>query len=98
MYVGFLWAIFRELGRIRKRAPDTPNGQRIVLESIAITLGLTGTLVAGIFSDRLYGEVVYWLAAFTALLRHMLNLELKAEEGAANRSEGADVSEPAALA
>ncbi len=98
MYVGFLGAIFRELGRIRKQAPDTPNGQRIVLESTAITLGLTGTLVAGIFSDRLYGEVVYWLAAFTALLRHILNLELEAEREAANRSEETDISKPAALA
>ncbi len=98
MYVGFLWAIFRELGRIRRRVPDTPGGQRIVLESVALTLGLTGTLVAGIFSDRLYGEVVYWLAAFTALLRHMHTLELQAEHEAANRTEGTDVSESAALA
>lgn len=98
LYTGFLWAIFRELAHIRRRAPDTPGGQRIVLESVALTLGLSGTLVAGLFSDRLYGEVIYWLAAFTALLRHTHTLELKAQDEAANRIEETNVGEPAALA
>ncbi len=100
LYVGFIGSLYRELAYIRRRAPDTPGGQRLALESVAMTLGMTGTLIAGCFSDRLYGEVIYWLAAFTALLRHVYQLELKTAQKAANRSEGTDVSdgETAALA
>ncbi len=91
LYVGFIGSLYRELAYIRRRAPDTPGGQRLALECLAITLGMTGTLIAGLFSDRLYGEVIYWLAAFTALARHVYQVELKVAEETANGNGGTDV-------
>jgi len=41
------------------------------IESIALMLGLIGVLVAGIFTSRFYAEVIYWLAAFGAILKNV---------------------------
>jgi hypothetical protein len=53
------------------------------MESIAITLGLFGMLVAGVFVNRFYAEVIYWLCAFAAILRN-LQVQAMAEEAQDN--------------
>ena len=84
-FFGFIWSTLRELRDIRMRAPNTPEGERIALESVALTLGICGVMIGGLFSTRTYGEIVYWLPAFAAVLRNIHTQELRQE------------SEPAAL-
>lgn len=73
--VGFILSTFYELHDIRKKAPKTAEGQKIWLHSLAITLGFTGLLVAGIFTSRLMAEVLYWLPALSAALKNLQVLE-----------------------
>jgi O-antigen ligase len=81
-FLAFLIGTFRELHRIRRVSPTTPEQTTLQLQSLAIELGLIGFLTAGIFSNGLYSEVVYWLPAFTAVLRNLYFNECKE---AANR-------------
>lgn len=68
LFTGFLWITFRYLHRVRRQSqgPDW-----FYYRSLAIELGLIGTLVAGIFSVRFYGESVYWLAGLAFALHRM---------------------------
>jgi hypothetical protein len=63
-YLGFIGATFRLLHRVRAECTDDITFYR----SLAIEIGLIGTLAAGTFSDRLYGESIYWLCALAVVV------------------------------
>ena len=56
----FLGSAFRCLHRVRRRSTE-PDW--FYYRSLALELGLVGTLVAAFFSVRFYGESIYWMAA-----------------------------------
>ena len=60
LWLAFLGSAVLTLHRIRRRCrgPDWFYDR-----SLALELGLIGTLVAAFFSVRFYGESIYWLAA-----------------------------------
>jgi putative inorganic carbon (hco3(-)) transporter len=68
LWCGFLAATFSLSWSIRRRLDNQPWFYNRLL---AIELGLIGTLVAGIFGQRLYGESVYWLCALVVSLHRM---------------------------
>ena len=90
LFMAFILSTIRGLLKIRKEAPQTPAGERVRMDSIALILGLVGVLTAGFFFNRLYAEAIYWLAAFAAVLR---NLHAQVVETAAQSV--ADDYEPA---
>ena len=71
LFMTFILSTIWGLLKIRKEAPQTPAGERVRMDSIALILGLVGILSAGFFFNRLYAESVYWLAAFAAVLRNI---------------------------
>lgn len=76
-FLGFLISTFRELHRLRKASPITREEKRMYAETYAIELGLIGVLAAGIFTNRLYAEAIYWLPAFTSVLKDLYFNERK---------------------
>jgi probable O-glycosylation ligase (exosortase A-associated) len=72
LFMMFILSTIWGLLKIRKEAPQTPAGERVRMDSIALILGLVGILSAGFFFNRLYAESVYWLTAFAAVLRNIL--------------------------
>ena len=68
LFVGFLVVTFWSLHRVRK---ESSGPDWFYYRSLAIELGLIGTLVAGVFSVRFYGESIYWFAALSVVLRRM---------------------------
>jgi hypothetical protein len=72
-----LTSTFRELHDLRKISPSTPEQTRLFVETYAIELGLVGVLAAGIFTNRLYAEAVYWLPAFATVLKNLYLNERK---------------------
>jgi len=68
LFVAFILATFRILHRIRAETTDPEAYYR----SLAIQIGLIGTLAASTFSDRLYGESIYWLCAL-AVVAHRIH-------------------------
>jgi probable O-glycosylation ligase (exosortase A-associated) len=71
LFMMFILSTIWGLLKIRKEAPQTPAGERVRMDSIALILGLVGILSAGFFFNRLYAESVYWLTAFAAVLRNI---------------------------
>ena len=63
VYISFIVSTFRLLHRIRAECTDTATYYR----SLAIQIGLIGTFTAATFSDRLYGESIYWLCALAVV-------------------------------
>jgi putative inorganic carbon (HCO3(-)) transporter len=63
IFVGFIGATFKMLHRVRRETAD----QATYYRSLAIQIGLIGTLAASVFSDRLYGESIYWLCALAVV-------------------------------
>lgn len=74
-FMGFILSTFYELHDIRKKVPDTEEGRKIWMQSLAITLGFLGVLTAGAFTSRLMAEVTYWLPAFAAALKNLQVIE-----------------------
>lgn len=68
LFLGFLFFTFRALHRVRARE-DVSDW--FFYRSLAIEVGLIGTLVAGFFSARFYGESIYWLCALAIALERM---------------------------
>jgi probable O-glycosylation ligase (exosortase A-associated) len=91
LFMGFILSTIRGLLKIRREAPQTPAGERLRLNSIALILSLVGMLSAGFFINRLHAESVYWLAAFAAVLR---NIHAQVAEAAIGNAQ-ADDCEPA---
>jgi O-antigen ligase len=63
LFLGFMGSTFRMLHRVRRETQD----QMAYYRSLAIQIGLIGTLAASTFSDRLYGESIYWLCALAVV-------------------------------
>jgi hypothetical protein len=63
----------RFLHRVRKRMPDN---SWYYYRSLTIEAALCGTLVASLFSSRLYGESIYWMCALAFALHRMQSTEL----------------------
>ena len=70
LFLGFLIHTFLILGRIRRDRFKAPS-YRYYVDAVAIQMGLIGILVAGIFHNRLYSEVIYWFGAFAVALRNI---------------------------
>ena len=70
LFLGFLIHIFIILRKIRKDGVKTPN-YRYYIDATALQMGLIAILIAGIFHNRLYSEVIYWIGAFAVALRNM---------------------------
>jgi hypothetical protein len=70
LFCGFLIHIFVILVKIRGDAKSDKKGF-FFINSLSIALGLIGILIAGIFHNRLYSEVIYWYAAFAVALRNI---------------------------
>jgi putative inorganic carbon (hco3(-)) transporter len=67
LYAGFFMSVFLLLRQVRKRA-----GFGIwYYRALAIELSLVGLLVAGLFTDRLYSEAPYWMAALAIALHRI---------------------------
>jgi hypothetical protein len=66
-YLGIYGTTLFMLRRIKKRALPAENGF-FYWRAFAIQLGLIAYLVAGTFTDRLYGEAGYWLIGLTYAL------------------------------
>ncbi|MBA3884176.1 MAG: O-antigen ligase family protein [Acidobacteria bacterium] len=75
LFFGFMFATFRMLHRIRKRAPDNPW---YYYRSLTIEVALIGTMAAAFFSNRLLGESIYWMCALAFALYRMQLTELEA--------------------
>ena len=73
LWCGFMAATLLLLHRIRRRAPDN---QWYFYRALAIEVGLIGTLTAAFFSNRLYGESIYWLCALAVALHRIQSTEL----------------------
>ncbi len=82
--MGFILSTFYELYDIRKKAPNTEEGRKIWLHSVALTLGFIGVLTAGAFTSRLIAEVLYWLPAFSAALKNLQVIESEKTQLAIN--------------
>jgi O-antigen ligase len=81
-FMGILLTTLSQLHKIRKTPPSTEIEHKIHLYSLAIELGIVGSMVAGVFTSRIYGEATYWLPAFTAVL-----VNINAHEKAKAREE-----------
>lgn len=73
-YLGFLLSTYKSLRsavRIRTSAGDVDGG----LLAKFLLASLTGILVAGLFVDRLYSEVLYWICALSVVCDHLIRQE-----------------------
>lgn len=71
LFLGFLIVSLRELHRLRRDPPTTPEQRRLYAMSIAIELGLVGMITAGMFGSRLQTESIYWFAGYISVLRNL---------------------------
>ena len=77
LWLFFIGSNFWQLHSFRRKNQHSEN--RYVIESIAIQSALFGFLVASIFGDRLYAEVIYWLCAMSASLWHVSEQQTEQE-------------------
>lgn len=68
LWTGFLVLTVYQSWKVRQRAQGEPW---YYYRLLAVELGLIGTIVAGVFGQRLYGESVYWLCALVVSLKRM---------------------------
>jgi O-antigen ligase len=73
LWLAFIAATLVLLHRVRR---ITPQNDWYFYRSLAIEVGLIGTLTAAFFSNRLYGESIYWLCALAFALYRMQATEL----------------------
>jgi hypothetical protein len=73
LYLIFMITTFRMLRQIRRRAS---GNDWYFYRSLAIQVALIGTWTAGVFSNRLYGESIYWLCALAFALHRIQSTEL----------------------
>jgi O-antigen ligase len=78
LWSGFIGSTFLLLRRCCRQSRDNPW---FFYRFFAIELALIGTLTAGIFTSRLYGESVYWMCALAVAL-HRIHATAVAEEDA----------------
>lgn len=76
-FVGMLMHCAIYLRRVKKIARRFPSLSRFYFEATAIQLSLLGILTAGVFHNQSYAEVLYWLCAFSIMLRNIVVNEVK---------------------
>lgn len=78
-YLGLMYtAIFTLPRHVKRRAADDGDNY-FYWRALAVQLGLIAYFVAGLFSDRLYGEAGYWMIALSyALYRVQLTDQVEA--------------------
>lgn len=90
-YVGIYGSAFLMTRRIKRAAAVRGDGGRFYYwRALAIQLGMTAYLVAGAFTDRLYGEAGYWLIALAYAL-YRVQCTDDAEEIASTEAAGISV-------
>ena len=77
LYAGFAMMTFLTLHRIRRKGK---RNDWYFYRSLGIQCGLIGTWTAGFFSNRLYGESIYWMCALAFALYRIQATELAAEQ------------------
>jgi hypothetical protein len=82
-FLGVYGAAFRVLSRVKKAALPSENGF-YYWRALAIQLALIAYLVAGTFTDRLYGEAGYWLIGLAYALYRIQVTEQAASRGTAS--------------
>jgi putative inorganic carbon (hco3(-)) transporter len=80
LWSGFIISTLLLLRRSRRSAA---NDSWYFYRFMAVEIALIGTLVAGIFTNRLYGESVYWMCALAFALHRMHATATTAEAAAA---------------
>lgn len=88
-YLMYLGATFWALQRRRR----TLGTSREAVECLAVQVSLVGIFIGGIFINRVYGEIMYWIPAIGAAL---INVTAAAETADVlePRVKGSPVSEP----
>lgn len=90
LFLAFIGATFTMLHVVRRHAS---GHDALFYRSLAIQVGLIGTLAAGTFSDRFYGESIYWMCALSvALYRIHATVTVTAEQPAVSGFERARVA------
>jgi hypothetical protein len=77
LFLGFLFVTLKQLHDIRKR---TPANHWYVYRALATEVALVGTMSAATFSNRLYGESIYWMCALAFALHRLQSTELAGSE------------------
>jgi probable O-glycosylation ligase (exosortase A-associated) len=70
-FLSFLLSTIQGLHEMRKTPPTSPDQKQMYAISYGIELGLVGLLTAGMFTNRLYAEAVYWLPAIAHVLKNL---------------------------
>ena len=83
LYFGYYIALFRLMWQVRKRAPD---GGIWYYRAVAIELAMVAVFVAGLFSDRLYGEAPYWMGGFAVVTHRLQTHQLARQREAAGET------------
>jgi hypothetical protein len=86
LYLGFMIATLRLLHNIRRR---TPENEWYFYRSLTVEVALIGTMTAAMFSNRLYGESIYWLCALAFALHRLQSTELARSADETQASESA---------
>jgi O-antigen ligase len=69
LFLAFITSTVLTLRRVRRRCSD--GDEFFFYRSVAIQVAFAGTLVAATFSDRFYGESIYWMAALAVALERI---------------------------
>jgi len=75
-YLGFLIHSFFIMMRIKKYAHLTQTPNFYYLNASALQLGLVGNLIAGMTHNHQYMEIIFWLCAFSVVLRVIQKKEI----------------------
>jgi hypothetical protein len=75
LFFGFMFMTLVLLHRVRKRAPDN---HWYFYRALTVEVAIIGTMTAAFFSNRLYGESIYWMCALAFALYRMQSTELEA--------------------
>jgi O-antigen ligase len=73
-WLAFYAAVFWTLLKTR-RLCLTAGNDGLYIRTVAITVGLVGSLVASLFSDRLYSEGIYWIVSMAIAVNRVSRIE-----------------------
>lgn len=95
-YLGIYGSAFLNLSRVKRAAQTRENGF-FYWRAFAMQLGIIAYMVAGSFSDRLYGEAGYWLVGLSYALLRVQRTEHAAIASATSEDAGpsAETAAPA---
>ena len=74
IYLVFMLSTARLLHRVRRRATADPW---YFNRSLAVEVALAGTMAAAFFSNRLYGESIYWMCSLAFVLYRIQATEME---------------------